>query len=160
MSTFTLLMSTLLIFRHVKALTEGIHSKEALEMVKDHLMSMMGPTVTAYSNQIVKMSKLQMTQVYAASVMFGYFLRRYRLWSRTWRVPLLSSSSFPVSLSCGPKLFTSCFLFLPGEKGICRLLRNTTCYLSPAAEGSCVLKIVTGGHLLEQGPISDRNVLR
>eukprot|EP00192_Tetraselmis_astigmatica_P024558 CAMPEP_0117695560 /NCGR_PEP_ID=MMETSP0804-20121206/28201_1 /TAXON_ID=1074897 /ORGANISM="Tetraselmis astigmatica, Strain CCMP880" /LENGTH=408 /DNA_ID=CAMNT_0005509633 /DNA_START=400 /DNA_END=1623 /DNA_ORIENTATION=+ len=61
---------------NLKALTEGIHSKEALAMVKDHLMSMMGPTGNAFSNSIVKMSKLQMTQVYAASVMFGYFLRR------------------------------------------------------------------------------------
>ena len=61
---------------NLKALTEGIHSKEALAMVKDHLTSMMGPTGNAFSTSVVKMSKLQMTQVYAASVMFGYFLRR------------------------------------------------------------------------------------
>jgi hypothetical protein len=61
---------------NLKALTDGIHSREALEMVKEHLKSMMGPTATAYSNAAVKMSKLQMTQVYAASIMFGYFIRR------------------------------------------------------------------------------------
>lgn len=61
---------------NLKALTEGIHSKEALAMVKDHLMAMMGPAANAFSNTAVKMSKLQMTQVYAASIMFGYFLRR------------------------------------------------------------------------------------
>mmetsp|Transcript_3567 Transcript_3567/g.10246 ORF Transcript_3567/g.10246 Transcript_3567/m.10246 type:complete len:542 (-) Transcript_3567:482-2107(-) len=69
---------------NLKALTEGIHSKEALAMVKDHLMSMMGPTGNAFSNSIVKMSKLQMTQVYAASVMFGYFLRRYARACPNW----------------------------------------------------------------------------
>ncbi|KXZ55990.1 hypothetical protein GPECTOR_2g1542 [Gonium pectorale] len=53
---------------NLKALTEGIHSKEALELVREHLLQIMGPTANAYSNAYVK--------VYAASVMFGYFLRR------------------------------------------------------------------------------------
>ncbi|EFJ50713.1 hypothetical protein VOLCADRAFT_88515 [Volvox carteri f. nagariensis] len=65
---------------NLKALTEGIHSKEALELVREHLLSVMGTAATAYSNAYVKMSKFQMAQagggVYAASVMFGYFLRR------------------------------------------------------------------------------------
>ncbi|GLI59000.1 hypothetical protein VaNZ11_000823 [Volvox africanus] len=61
---------------NLKALTEGIHSKEALELVREHLLSVMGSAATAYSNAYVKMSKFQMAQVYAASVMFGYFLRR------------------------------------------------------------------------------------
>jgi hypothetical protein len=64
------------------ALTEGVHSKEALELVREHLLSATGggpggaPTPPAFSNALVKMSKFQMAQVYAASVMFGYFLRR------------------------------------------------------------------------------------
>ncbi|KAG1679460.1 hypothetical protein FOA52_007752 [Chlamydomonas sp. UWO 241] len=59
------------------ALTEGIHSKEALELVREHLMGVMGPTASQqFSNMAVKMSKFQMAQVYAASIMFGYFLRR------------------------------------------------------------------------------------
>ena len=60
----------------LSALTEGIHSKEALELVKEHLMGVMGPQLTQFSNIAVKMSKFQMAQVYAASIMFGYFLRR------------------------------------------------------------------------------------
>jgi uncharacterized membrane protein YgcG len=60
------------------ALTEGVHSKEALELVREHLLSATGGAGGApvFSNALVKMSKFQMAQVYAASVMFGYFLRR------------------------------------------------------------------------------------
>ena len=58
-------------------LTSGVHSVEALEMVKEHLMGMLGPqTQNAYSNTLVRMSKLQCAQMYAASIMFGYFLRK------------------------------------------------------------------------------------
>eukprot|EP00240_Pyramimonas_obovata_P002074 CAMPEP_0118922570 /NCGR_PEP_ID=MMETSP1169-20130426/1450_1 /TAXON_ID=36882 /ORGANISM="Pyramimonas obovata, Strain CCMP722" /LENGTH=445 /DNA_ID=CAMNT_0006863465 /DNA_START=140 /DNA_END=1477 /DNA_ORIENTATION=+ len=59
-----------------KALTEGVHSVEALELVKQHLSTMLGDAPAAYSNVMIKISKLQAAQVYAASVMFGYFLRR------------------------------------------------------------------------------------
>ena len=45
-------------------------------MVKEHLMGMLGPSVNAYSNTLVRMSKLQCAQMYAASIMFGRFLRR------------------------------------------------------------------------------------
>jgi hypothetical protein len=45
-------------------LTEGIHSKEALELVREHLMSVMGPaTMGQFSNVALKMSKFQMAQV-------------------------------------------------------------------------------------------------
>ena len=58
-------------------LTEGVHSVEALEMVREHLLAVLGPqSETAYSNQLVRMSKLQAAQVYAASIMFGYFVKR------------------------------------------------------------------------------------
>ncbi|GAB4818218.1 hypothetical protein N2152v2_005264 [Parachlorella kessleri] len=60
----------------LKALTEGVHSQEALAMVKEHVLSILGPASMAYANTLVKMSKLQAAQVYAASIMFGYFLRR------------------------------------------------------------------------------------
>lgn len=53
------------------------HFQEALELVKEHLMGVMGPShMGQFSNVTVKMSKFQMAQVYAASIMFGYFLRR------------------------------------------------------------------------------------
>lgn len=59
----------------LNALTQGVHTPEALEMVKDHLRSVLGGQ-EAFSNVMVKMSKLQAAQVYIASTMFGYFLRR------------------------------------------------------------------------------------
>lgn len=60
----------------LKALTEGVHTKEALEMVKEHMLGSLGPASMAYADTVIKMSKLQAAQVYAASIMFGYFLRR------------------------------------------------------------------------------------
>lgn len=57
-------------------LTNGVHSTEALAMVKEHLLGMLGPTGNGYSNSLVRMSKLQAAQMYAASIMFGYFLRK------------------------------------------------------------------------------------
>ena len=58
-------------------LTDGVHSKEALEMVREHLMAVLGGAgENAYSSQLVRMSKLQAAQVYAASIMFGYFITR------------------------------------------------------------------------------------
>jgi hypothetical protein len=61
-----------------------VHSAEALELVREHLGSVLGGPGGAeapdapppFSNALVRMSKLQAAQVYAASVMFGYFLRR------------------------------------------------------------------------------------
>ena len=60
-------------------LTKGVHSLEALEMVREHLESVLrgnGRSPPPFSTQLVRMSKLQCAQVYAASLMFGYFLRR------------------------------------------------------------------------------------
>ena len=54
---------------NLTALTEGLHSKEALELVKEHLMGVMGPaTSTQFSNVAVKMSTFQMAQVGGISV--------------------------------------------------------------------------------------------
>merc|ERR1719515_141100 len=60
-------------------LTKGVHSVESLEMVRSHLMQVLsGPAGSPPPNlnSVLKISKLQAAQVYAASVMFGYFLRR------------------------------------------------------------------------------------
>jgi hypothetical protein len=62
--------------QNLKLLTEGVHSREALEVVKDHVKNVMGPAAIAYSNTVLKMSKLQAAQVYATSIMFGYFVRK------------------------------------------------------------------------------------
>ncbi|KAK9842873.1 hypothetical protein WJX74_003735 [Apatococcus lobatus] len=61
---------------NLKALTEGLHSKDALEHVREHVRSCLGPAAGAFSNTMLKMSKLQGAQVYAQSIMFGYFIRR------------------------------------------------------------------------------------
>ena len=64
------------------ALTKGVHSAEALELVREHLASVLGGGsatpggIPPPSAALVRMSKLQAAQVYAASLMFGYFLRR------------------------------------------------------------------------------------
>ena len=60
-------------------LTKGVHSVESLEMVRSHLMQVLSGAAGSPPpnlNSVLKISKLQAAQVYAASVMFGYFLRR------------------------------------------------------------------------------------
>jgi len=59
----------------LEALTQGVHSTEALELVREHVLAVMGQTALAFASAKLKLSKLQMAQIYAASVMFGYFLR-------------------------------------------------------------------------------------
>ncbi|CAI5482762.1 unnamed protein product [Closterium sp. Yama58-4] len=61
----------------------SVHSEEALDMVKEHLATILGPRPTgpmaALINDdrvVVGTSKLRLGQVYAASIMYGYFLRR------------------------------------------------------------------------------------
>lgn len=64
------------------ALTKGVHSEEALELVREHLGSVLGGGQAGagapppFGALLIRMSKLQAAQVYAASLMFGYFLRR------------------------------------------------------------------------------------
>ena len=48
---------------NLKTLTEGIHSKEALELVREHVLGVMGPASMAYSNTMIKMAKLQVRQL-------------------------------------------------------------------------------------------------
>ncbi|XP_072973766.1 UV-B-induced protein At3g17800, chloroplastic-like [Typha angustifolia] len=54
---------------------EGLHSPEAYEMIKNHLSLILGQRL-ADSNTVAPISKLRVGQVYAASVMYGYFLKR------------------------------------------------------------------------------------
>ncbi|KAK4567436.1 hypothetical protein RGQ29_003285 [Quercus rubra] len=54
---------------------EQLHSPEAYEMIKNHLALILGNRVTD-SNSVAQISKLRVGQVYAASVMYGYFLKR------------------------------------------------------------------------------------
>ncbi|XP_078444534.1 UV-B-induced protein At3g17800, chloroplastic-like [Wolffia australiana] len=54
---------------------ERIHSPEALEMIQNHLALILGNRV-ADRDSVADMSKLRVGQVYAASIMYGYFLKR------------------------------------------------------------------------------------
>ena len=45
-------------FIDLSKLTSGVHSSEALEMVRDHLMAALGPeAANSWPNQMVRMSK-------------------------------------------------------------------------------------------------------
>ena len=48
---------------YMQALTEGIHTKEALDLVREHVRGIMGPAAVAFSNAMIKMSRLQAAQV-------------------------------------------------------------------------------------------------
>ncbi|KAL7099385.1 hypothetical protein ACP275_09G081700 [Erythranthe tilingii] len=54
---------------------ERLHSTEAYEMIQNHLALILGNRL-ADSNSLAEISKLRVGQVYAASVMYGYFLKR------------------------------------------------------------------------------------
>lgn len=52
-----------------------LHSPEAYEMIKNHLTLILGQRLEDL-NSVAPISKLRVGQVYAASVMYGYFLKR------------------------------------------------------------------------------------
>jgi len=52
-----------------------LHSSEAYEMIKNHLSLILGQRLDDESS-IAPISKLRVGQVYAASIMYGYFLKR------------------------------------------------------------------------------------
>ncbi|CAI8596124.1 unnamed protein product [Vicia faba] len=54
---------------------EKLHSQEAYEMIQNHLALILGNRAGDLSS-IAQISKLRVGQVYAASVMYGYFLKR------------------------------------------------------------------------------------
>ncbi|XP_062157914.1 UV-B-induced protein At3g17800, chloroplastic-like [Alnus glutinosa] len=54
---------------------EELHSPEAYEMIQNHLALIMGNRA-GDSTSVAQISKLRVGQVYAASVMYGYFLKR------------------------------------------------------------------------------------
>ncbi|CAI8620064.1 unnamed protein product [Vicia faba] len=54
---------------------ENLHSQEAYEMIQNHLALILGNRAGDLSS-VAQISKLRVGQVYAASVMYGYFLKR------------------------------------------------------------------------------------
>ncbi|KAI3463561.1 hypothetical protein Pfo_020224 [Paulownia fortunei] len=58
-----------------EAKLESLHSPEAYEMIQKHLALILGNRL-GDSNSVAQISKLKVGQVYAASLMYGYFLKR------------------------------------------------------------------------------------
>ncbi|XVF13687.1 hypothetical protein REPUB_Repub08aG0229400 [Reevesia pubescens] len=55
---------------------ESVHSPEAFEMIQSHLSLVLGDRGVGPLSTIVQISKIKLGKLYAASVMYGYFLRR------------------------------------------------------------------------------------
>ncbi|OMO93389.1 hypothetical protein COLO4_16933 [Corchorus olitorius] len=55
---------------------ERVHSPEAFEMIESHLSLVLGDRVVGPLSTIVQISKIKLGKLYAASIMYGYFLRR------------------------------------------------------------------------------------
>lgn len=54
---------------------EELHSPEAYEMIQNHLALILGSRL-GDSTSVAQISKMRVGQVYAASIMYGYFLKR------------------------------------------------------------------------------------
>lgn len=55
---------------------ESVHSPEAFEMIQSHLSLVLGERMVGPLDTIVEISKIKLGKLYAASIMYGYFLRR------------------------------------------------------------------------------------
>lgn len=55
---------------------ESVHSPEAFEMILSHLSLVLGERAVGPLDTIVQISKIKLGKLYAASIMYGYFLRR------------------------------------------------------------------------------------
>ncbi|VVA22864.1 PREDICTED: UV-B-induced [Prunus dulcis] len=55
---------------------ESVHSPEALEMIQSHLSLVLGERLVGPLSAIVEISKIKLGKLYAASIMYGYFLKR------------------------------------------------------------------------------------
>lgn len=55
---------------------ESVHSPEAFEMIQSHLSLVLGDRFVGPLTSFVEMSKIKLGKLYAASIMYGYFLKR------------------------------------------------------------------------------------
>lgn len=55
---------------------ESVHSPEAFEMIQSHLSLVLGERLVGPLDTIIQISKIKLGKLYAASIMYGYFLRR------------------------------------------------------------------------------------
>lgn len=54
----------------------SLHSSEAFELIQSHLFHVIGDRHVGPLYNVVQMSKIKLGKLYAASIMYGYFLRR------------------------------------------------------------------------------------
>jgi len=55
---------------------ESVHSPEAIEMIQSHISLVLGERLVGPLDTIVQISKIKLGKLYAASIMYGYFLKR------------------------------------------------------------------------------------
>lgn len=55
---------------------EAVHSPEAFEMIQSHLSLVLGERLVGPLQTTVEISKIKLGKLYAASIMYGYFLKR------------------------------------------------------------------------------------
>lgn len=57
---------------------ESVHSSEAFEMIQSHLSLVLGERLVGVGplSSLVEISKIKLGKLYAASIMYGYFLKR------------------------------------------------------------------------------------
>lgn len=55
---------------------EAVHSPEAFEMIQSHLSLVLGDRLVGPLQTVVQISKIKLGKLYAASIMYGYFLKR------------------------------------------------------------------------------------
>ncbi|KAG5592478.1 hypothetical protein H5410_042992, partial [Solanum commersonii] len=55
---------------------ESVHSPDAFEMIISHISIVLGERAVGPLDSIVQMSKIKLGKLYAASIMYGYFLKR------------------------------------------------------------------------------------
>ncbi|KAJ1431099.1 hypothetical protein SESBI_07339 [Sesbania bispinosa] len=55
---------------------EAVHSTEAFEMIQSHLSLVLGERLVSPLQTVVQISKIKLGKLYAASIMYGYFLNR------------------------------------------------------------------------------------
>ena len=55
---------------------ESVHSPEAFEMIQSHLSLVLGERLVGPLQTMIEISKVKLGKLYAASIMYGYFLRR------------------------------------------------------------------------------------
>ncbi|MQL92564.1 hypothetical protein Taro_025178, partial [Colocasia esculenta] len=55
---------------------EAVHSGDALEMIENHISLVLGERSVGPLHSVAQMSKIKLGKLYAASIMYGYFLKR------------------------------------------------------------------------------------